>query len=114
MNQIARARQLAGLTARELATLAGTSHSTLIAYEQGHKVPRSDTRDRILRAAGWVVDAPAVRRIRHDARGTPRGVELVDVLDLADAQLRAPGRAELVAGIGRTLDAPIFPKRLAP
>ncbi len=96
-------RLRAGLSARELAARAGTSHSTLLAYESGRKIPRADTRDRIVRAAGWVADPVTVRRIRQDERGTPRGVELEDVMVLADA---FPDRRP------RThLDAPPFPRR---
>lgn len=108
MNQIARARQLAGLTARELAALAGTSHSTLIAYEQGHKVPRSDTRDRILRAAGWVVDAPGPHRPRRRVVtdfGQRVSVELQDLLSVVEV---LPSRPK------PTLDAPVFPERVGP
>ena len=47
-----RARTGSHLTLRELASLAGTSHSTLSAYETGRKVPTVDTLDRIVRAAG--------------------------------------------------------------
>ncbi len=77
-------RLRAGLTARELAERAGTSHSTLLAYEAGRKTPRSDTRDRIIRAAGFVVDAPTIMRPRTTAHGAPTGEELMDVLRVAD------------------------------
>ena len=49
-------RQGAGLSLRELAERAGTSHATLAAYEAGRTVPRVDTLDRILRAAGYASD----------------------------------------------------------
>lgn len=104
-------RVAAGLTLRDLAARAGTSHSTLVAYEQGRKVPRADTRDRLVRAAGFVVAQPGPRRVAADERGQPRGQELVDVLELADvlavssATRRPPDRY---------LDAPILPRRAAP
>jgi transcriptional regulator with XRE-family HTH domain len=77
------ARNRAGMTLRALAQRAQTSHATLSAYEQGHKIPRLDTFDRILGAAGFVLDAALVRRPGHQA--LDRGAELVDVLTLADA-----------------------------
>ncbi len=46
------ARGAAGVTLRTLADRAGTSHSTLAAYEAGAKIPRVDTMQRILEAAG--------------------------------------------------------------
>ena len=78
------ARTQAGLTLRELGELAGTSHSTLSAYESGRKSPNVATLDRILRAAGFAADVDL--RQRH--RGSPelsRGDELAAVLELAAA-----------------------------
>lgn len=78
------ARHEAGLTLRELAGRAGTSHSALAAYESGSKSPNIATVDRVLRAAGFAVDVELHRR--H--RGSPamaRGDELVAVLELAGA-----------------------------
>src|SRR5439155_24494308 len=51
-----RARVKAGLSLRALAARAGTSHATVAAYEAGRAVPRVDTLDRILRAAGYATD----------------------------------------------------------
>jgi transcriptional regulator with XRE-family HTH domain len=82
------ARGRAGLSLRQLARLAGTSHSTLSAYESGDKVPTVATLDRIVRAAGFALDldlSPVA--FLHD-RGA-RGRELVEVLELAD---RFPAR----------------------
>jgi transcriptional regulator with XRE-family HTH domain len=92
------ARRTAGLSLRGLAAAAGTSHPTLAAYEAGTKVPRADTLDRILRAAGF---APIVDLARRpDATDTERvakGEELEAVLRLAarfparhDAELAMP------------------------
>lgn len=91
-----RARADTGLSLRELAGRAGTSHSAIAAYEAGAKQPTVATLDRILEAAGFAVDVTLRRRVR----GTPdypRGQELVDVLELAanfparpDATLRYP------------------------
>ncbi|HYF47473.1 MAG TPA: helix-turn-helix transcriptional regulator [Acidimicrobiales bacterium] len=71
-----RARDRAGLSLRELAARAGTSHSTLSAYETGAKVPSVTTLERILRAAGFALDLELVPR-------TDRGQELERVLELA-------------------------------
>jgi transcriptional regulator with XRE-family HTH domain len=77
------ARRRAGLTLRELAGRAGTSHATLAAYEAGRKVPTVETFERVLRAAGF---APAVDL--GPAIGGPdrldRGRELLDALRLAE------------------------------
>lgn len=73
-------RTRAGLTLRELATSAATSHSTLAAYESGRKVPSVDTLDRIIRATGHVLEADT-RRVAFS--GPSRGAELADVLRLA-------------------------------
>ncbi len=101
---IRRARARSGLSLRLLAERAGTSHSTLSAYESGAKVPSVVTLERILRAAGFALDLslePRVGGPDPDARGR----ELVEVLELAamfparhDQQLRAPifGRAPAV------------------
>ena len=76
------ARRMAGLTLRALAERAGTSHSTLAAYEQGRKVPNVDTLDRILRAAGYAADVTLSRRV-DDGDRVARGHELIEVLELA-------------------------------
>ena len=73
------ARSRAGLTLRALGERAGTSHSTLAAYESGRTTPTVGTLDRILGAAGFASDvtlAPRVDRI-------DRGRELLEVLELA-------------------------------
>jgi transcriptional regulator with XRE-family HTH domain len=77
------ARQRAGLSLRQLAERAETSHSALAAYESGRTVPNVDTFDRVLRSAGFdvgVVLAP--RPDGGDSRA--RGRELIDVLELAE------------------------------
>lgn len=79
-----RARTEAGLTLRALAARAGTSHATLAAYEAGRAIPRVDTLDRILRAAGFATDIAVSARpdATLDERSA-KGVELLQVLDLA-------------------------------
>lgn len=76
------ARLEAGLSLRELAAHAGTSHATLLAYEQGKKVPAATTYLRILEACGNAVDINIERRVR-ERDGIPRGEELEAVLELA-------------------------------
>ena len=78
------ARLQAGLTLRQLAAAAHTSHSTLAAYETGAKCPTVETLNRIVEAAGFRVEgslALQAERFDHSARGR----ELADVLDLAEA-----------------------------
>ncbi len=94
------ARQRSGLTLRALARRAGTSHSTLAAYEAGRVSPSVDTLDRIVGAAGLALDTTFERR--HTGGGpneADRGDELTDVLELA---------AQFPARASRHLDAPIF------
>lgn len=77
-------RLRSGLSLRALAERANTSHATLAAYEAGRTIPRVDTLDRILRAAGYAADITASGR--PDATGADReakGQELLQVLDLA-------------------------------
>jgi transcriptional regulator with XRE-family HTH domain len=78
------ARAKAGLSLRELAARAATSHATLLAYEQGNKVPSTATFLRILEAAGFGVDIELSRRIRS-RDGIDRGRELEMALELAAA-----------------------------
>ena len=77
-----RARERAGLTLRALAARAGTSHTSLSAYESGAQVPRVDTFDRIVRAAGFEPELDLAPRPIDDDR-IAKGEELVQVLVLA-------------------------------
>lgn len=95
---LARARREAGLSLRELARRAGTSHATLSAYERGTKSPTLLTFLRIIEACDFAVDMCYRPRIRQ-SHGVARGQELVEVLRLA-AQF--PGRPS------RTLQVPNF------
>jgi len=79
-----RARRKAGLSQRALAARAETSHTTLASYESATKVPRVDTLDRILRAAGFELEV--VLSPRPDAELSARvakGRELFEALELA-------------------------------
>ncbi len=81
---IAQARHNAGLSLRELAARADTSHSAIAAYEQERTSPTVATLDRILTAAGFAIDVTlAPRPGRSEPDRTARGRELVDVLELA-------------------------------
>ena len=77
-----RARTQAGLSLRELAARAGTSHSTLAAYEQGRKAPSVPTLLRVIDACGFAVDFQLALRIRR-RDGIDRGRELEAALNLA-------------------------------
>jgi transcriptional regulator with XRE-family HTH domain len=78
------ARRRAGLSSRALARRAGTSHATLLAYETRRKIPRVDTLERILRAAGFVADVDlAPTPDAQDAEREAKGRELAEALDLA-------------------------------
>jgi transcriptional regulator with XRE-family HTH domain len=75
-------RARAGLSLRVLARRAGTSHSALVAYEAGRKVPTVETLDRIVRAAGYELGAELTAHV-GGVDPEARGRELVEVLDLA-------------------------------
>src|SRR5690348_14066078 len=68
---IVRARRTAGLSQAELARRAGTSRTTLSAYEHGRKSPSLDTLERLLAAAGFELAAHPT--IRFSAVSGPRG-----------------------------------------
>jgi transcriptional regulator with XRE-family HTH domain len=95
------ARQRAGLSLRQLAERADTSHSALAAYESGRTIPNVDTFDRVLRAAGFNVDLVLTPRPEDGDRGA-RGRELIEVLELAEM---FPARHS------PTLTFPRFPER---
>ena len=79
-----RARAKTGLSLRALAERAGTSHATLAAYEAGRVVPRVDTLDRILRAAGFATDIDLAQRPDgSEAEREAKGEELRQALELA-------------------------------
>ncbi len=76
------ARIRAGLSLRQLARRAGTSHSTLAAYEAGRVTPSVETLERIVGAAGYELEVDLLRRI-EPLDGAARGRELLDALELA-------------------------------
>ncbi|HEY2998409.1 MAG TPA: helix-turn-helix transcriptional regulator [Acidimicrobiales bacterium] len=64
-----RVRQEAGLSQEELASRAGTSRSTLSAYERGRKSPTLATVSRLLRTAGYELTAePHITFTEHSLR----------------------------------------------
>ena len=80
---LAQARAYAGLSARELARRAGTSHPTLLAYEKGQKIPSVVVFMRIVNACGLALDFDLSPRIR-EVDGLDRGEELKQALLLAE------------------------------
>src|SRR5438105_4474202 len=94
-----RARLRGGFSLRTLAARAGTSHSTLAAYEAGRVTPTVDTFARILGAAGLDVSVSMTSRVAPDAE---RSRELVDVLELA---------AQFPARHHRSIEYPVFRRR---
>ena len=78
---IRNARHSSGLTLRQLAERAATSHSTLSAYETSAKHPTVATLDRILRAVGYAISDELEKRFDD---GGERGAELAEVLALAE------------------------------
>ena len=94
------ARQQSGLSLRELAKRANTSHSALAAYESGIKIPKIETLERIISAAGFAIDIHLEKRMRpHGSSAGTKGEELEQVLALAQ---QFPARPN------SHLDAPIF------
>jgi transcriptional regulator with XRE-family HTH domain len=92
------ARERAGLTQAALAHLAGTSQSTVAAYESGRKRPSVDTLSRLLAATGSRLTVEVARQEAvHPSPAQHRRAAraLLDVLALAEA-LPVRHRPELV------------------
>lgn len=94
------ARVRAGLSARELARRAGTSHATLLASESGRIDPGTKVAERILYAAGFHL-RDTLDPCVHTAGERPAGEELEDILNLAEHLPRQPR--------SRRLNAPVLP-----
>jgi transcriptional regulator with XRE-family HTH domain len=75
-------RRRAQLSQRELARRARTSAAAVCLYERGERVPRVDTLERLLAAAGAALSLDARLAPEIDLRA--RGEDLLAVLDLAD------------------------------
>ena len=95
-----RARRRSGLSLRALAARAGTSHSTLSAYERGRKEPTVDTLDRIVRAAGFELGVE-LTAVAGGGDRRARGRELAEVLHLAE---------QFPARHSGALEFPVFPR----
>jgi transcriptional regulator with XRE-family HTH domain len=80
---LAEARRRSGLTTRQLARRAGTSHSAVAAYESGAKAPNTATLRRLVRACGFEIE-PRLHPVEPFEDRVKRGRELLEVLDLAD------------------------------
>ena len=93
---VRRARHRSGLSLRALAERAGTSHSTLAAYEAGRVAPTVDTLERILAAAGFTATVTLAPRVAPDRE---RGRELRDALELA---------AQFPARHAASIEYPVF------
>lgn len=76
------ARRKAGLSSRELALRIKSSHSTILSYEAGKKVPTITTFMRLLHACGFSVDFQLSPRMRGEP-DHPKSEELEAVLNLA-------------------------------
>ena len=77
------ARHRAGLTIREVARRAGTSHSAVAAYESGAKSPNTTTLARIVEACGFSLRPQLVALAPFEDRRA-RAREIVRVLELAE------------------------------
>ncbi len=96
---LALVRRRSGMSLRELARRAGTSHATLHAYESGAKEPRVDTVLRIVAAAGFALELELAPRPDAGVERIAKGRELEAVLDLA---------AAFPARHAARLDVPVF------
>jgi len=102
-NRLESARLAAGLSLRQLASRANTSHSTLHAYESGTKAPSIATYMRILDAAGFAADISISRRV-SEQDGISRGDELAAVLRLAE---------QFPSKVDRQMSFPVLSRALA-
>ena len=80
---LAEARRRSGLTTRQLARRARTSHSAIAAYESGAKAPNTATLERVIHACGFDIEHRLCAFAELENRAQ-RGRELIEVLDLAD------------------------------
>ncbi|MGQ0629506.1 MAG: helix-turn-helix domain-containing protein [Sporichthyaceae bacterium] len=98
---ITKCRMEARLSLRALAEKAGTSHSTLLAYEAGRKSPSTTTLARILDATGYRLTLNLERKpLEFDPDVRDR--EIVGLLELAQL---------FPATHNPMLEAPIFRRR---
>lgn len=105
--ELRRARERVELTQAELARRAGTTQSSISAYEAGRKQPSLETLSRLLSAAGSrLIAVPGGSRVIRPsaARHARLGEVLLDVIALAEhlptsheRGLRFPARPALAA-----------------
>ena len=79
MNLVRKLRQLKGLTQHELAALAGTSQSTVAAYETGKKSPGLRTIEKLAMATGMEMDIRFVRKLTREDRRSLAYHEVISV-----------------------------------
>ena len=77
---LADARRQSGLTLVELADRAGTSHSTLSAYEHGRKQPQLSTLERVLEQTGFELNISPMPQYAWHRVGRARPFAVPDVL----------------------------------
>ncbi len=89
---LADVRRRSGLTTRQLARRAGTSHSAVTGYERGWRVPSAGTLLRLVAACGFDLEVEVHARGPVEDRPR-RGRELIEVLELAEQFPAAHGEA---------------------
>jgi len=75
------AREMSGLSKRELARRAKTSAAAIVRYESRQSSPSVDTLNRILRAAGWEIEIQ-LSPVSQDL--VERGEMMADLLQIVD------------------------------
>ncbi|HVX22482.1 MAG TPA: helix-turn-helix transcriptional regulator [Acidimicrobiales bacterium] len=104
------ARNDAGLSQRDLATLSGTSAATIALYETGKKEPRLSTLSRIIDAAGADLAVEALPRLTApDRRSLAIGRAIAEKLHSDPARVRAIGRSTLARWRRQNPDSPTSP-----
>jgi len=102
MNFVRRLREQAGVTQQELAAMAGTSQSTIAAYESGKKSPTLRTIDKLAESVGLTVAASYVPKLsREDERSLAyhRAIAKIIRKDTAAVLDRARGNLKKIAQI---------------
>jgi transcriptional regulator with XRE-family HTH domain len=97
------ARRRSGLSRRKLAQRGGTSASTLSAYESGASIPSVSTLERLLRAAGFEVEANLRAVPPIDERKLAEKIEaLFSFVDALPRRQRGPLRYPVFGTVGAT------------
>jgi transcriptional regulator with XRE-family HTH domain len=95
------AREKSGLSKRELARRAGTSPAAIVKYESGQTSPTVDTLNRILKVAGWEVEAHLASVLNELVERGEMMADLLSIVDLveirpADLYLKFPRFQDVV------------------